>query len=1297
MASQNSPEVSQSPKTEPELAQIQKSDAPDVSQPLNTELHFPQTQQSDTLDEPSVQTPSEKVVPESNPENVDTKIDQNEGGNASGSVAEDGVEEASGGAKVHAHSIQKLKDRVSGLQERLRQAGLLEKLEDQNDTNVLVNRMDSLEKILELGDRINSMERKLEEPEHLEDKPSPDKSRLPAIPQLHYVEWSSFKNKSSEEERTYAVEVLIGGAKYYHQRSEEERKSKQRLKDHGSDRDQPITEISKSKSLPERIRINSKPILLIMNEIDPEDRSERAVVMLRPFKPLIYHEARIREVFQRLEAKWGDAERETPTDQAVNSTITTNAGNSTTPAVVNGAVGPFTAKNDAQSKTETVSDDIMDSDQVTVTTSDERVTRRDSISAPPILKTLPLSLLSTNESIVQSPMIEAENHVSEATPESVSKSTRNEETEDLTDSVEALRDIRCLIEFIDLELRPVVDSYRDGTCQKIVFSDLWYLFKPGDLLYSPLGKDNSEDYWEENHPQKPSDRFQEAFRVVCTAGGRPHLEPSTVTYLNTGQKSTVNAFVISVYWVDFSGTQLGSRGFNFFLIPFEGEREINSLQCYPLRHASNAGELKSKWTARGEAFREYMTFKYKYYTGKSLTCRPDGIRRSEDEYPKHAENIDSQVVVDFGEALAAHPGWKTFGGNLTLTDDDAPGELFEDYPTSYWKDSYRKVLDEERDDEIYEDMHIDTKLMEEYTQHDPLRRDHPQTVPTRNGDLDEKYLVLLPNRVFAFVMKTRKWSILTVDGLRPIKRYPGGFNDLQLPMGHKRTIKSLVHNHFINKNAHLDELEASYDADLVRGKGRGLIILLHGAPGVGKTSTAETVADAFGKVLLPITCGDLGLTAANVEVELSEKFHLAELWDCVLLLDEADVFLARRTNTDIKRNSLVSVFLRVLEHFTGILFLTTNRVGAFDEAFKSRIHISLYYPPLDAEKTRDIWKMNLERLSKKKERRNESMRFNEKEIFAYAQNHYTETSARGASWNGRQIRNAFQTASALAEFEAHERNKKTKQKSMETGEVFLATDPQLKVRHFEEIASASYEFDKYISETKGFTDAEIAYQEGQRMDEYRANRKPMRDREPQQTQFREAPAPSSIPIYGPGPKTQRRAAPAAQTSGTAGSGNRQVYVRTPVTFTHSAPEGQDPKYDQPPTRRGTKPVNAYGAPIASAIISRSERPSATRLRPNFVQQQSSYAVHDRERRRHEVFDQDESQREDGDEEEPAYERPYGESFSQPTSTYDYFEDTNQREVSPRRRQVGDLPSKRRKPAVLDYGENLDDDEDSFDV
>ena len=485
-------------------------------------------------------------------------------------------------------------------------------------------------------------------------------------------------------------------------------------------------------------------------------------------------------------------------------------------------------------------------------------------------------------------------------------------------------------------------------------------------------------------------------------------------------------------------------------------------------------------------------------------------------------------------------------------------------------------------------------------------------------------------------------------------------------MGHKRAISSLVGNHFNNRSSDLDDLEASYDADLVRGKGKGLIILLHGAPGVGKTSTAETIADAFGKILLPITCGDLGLWAADVESELSEKFHLAELWDCVLLLDEADVFLARRTNTDIKRNSLVSVFLRVLEYFTGVLFLTTNRVGAFDEAFKSRIHISLYYPPLDAEKTWSIWKMNLERLKQKKQRRNEYMYFNENEIFAYAQNHFAKTFPRGANWNGRQIRNAFQTASALAEFEAHERNKKVKARCVETGEGYVPVNPHLRVRHFEEIAWASYEFDNYISETRGFTEAEIAYREGQRMDAYRPSRRLARDTDqPPPRTTRESPARIPAPTQAPRPK---------------------------------AP-GPSSQYDQPPTRRDTRPINTYGSRPA-APIPRNERPSvAAPSRPlkQPIQQPTPFATpSEREpRQRHHREPQYEYEGQEEMEYDPAYEA----SSSQPImSSHTYFEDANQPELSPRRRQSVDFPAvTSRKPAGFGYPEDFDEeDEDAFD-
>lgn len=57
----------------------------------------------------------------------------------------------------------------------------------------------------------------------------------------------------------------------------------------------------------------------------------------------------------------------------------------------------------------------------------------------------------------------------------------------------------------------------------------------------------------------------------------------------------------------------------------------------------------------------------------------------------------------------------------------------------------------------------------------------------------------------------------------------------------------------------------------------------------------------------------------EVEDTLQTAFQLAQSWDCIMLLDEADIFLAQRTNQDIERNALVSVFLRVLEYYEGIL------------------------------------------------------------------------------------------------------------------------------------------------------------------------------------------------------------------------------------------------------------------------------------------------------------------------------------------------------------------------------------------
>merc|ERR1712137_1535343 len=131
------------------------------------------------------------------------------------------------------------------------------------------------------------------------------------------------------------------------------------------------------------------------------------------------------------------------------------------------------------------------------------------------------------------------------------------------------------------------------------------------------------------------------------------------------------------------------------------------------------------------------------------------------------------------------------------------------------------------------------------------------------------------------------------------------------------------------------------------GKGGGCIFLLHGSPGVGKTLTAEAVCEHLSIPLYMITVGELGTTP--------EVLELAAIWGCGILLDEADIFLEKRSKKDILRNAMVGIFLRLLEYHNGVLFLTTNRLSCIDEAFSSRISVALHYSDLDFAAGKKIW------------------------------------------------------------------------------------------------------------------------------------------------------------------------------------------------------------------------------------------------------------------------------------------------------------------------------------------------------
>ncbi|KAL2037820.1 hypothetical protein N7G274_009545 [Stereocaulon virgatum] len=230
-------------------------------------------------------------------------------------------------------------------------------------------------------------------------------------------------------------------------------------------------------------------------------------------------------------------------------------------------------------------------------------------------------------------------------------------------------------------------------------------------------------------------------------------------------------------------------------------------------------------------------------------------------------------------------------------------------------------------------------------------------IPTVHSTLDrnkltDEQLMLCAPYAGGFGFGDKKWGGFPVSRLREVVWSNDPFDSLVIGSKQKNLIHSLVKQHSSNPTG--------YD-DIIQGKGRGLIGLLSGNPGCGKTLTAEAVSEVTKRPLYPVSAGELGTEPEKVDQQLTSILEISHKWSAILLLDEADVFLQERDAKDVARNALVSIFLRQLEYYQGILILTTNRIANCDPAFESRIHFSIHYPDLDVSARKRIWKTFIEK------------------------------------------------------------------------------------------------------------------------------------------------------------------------------------------------------------------------------------------------------------------------------------------------------------------------------------------------
>ncbi|GAP84209.1 putative TOB3 [Rosellinia necatrix] len=488
--------------------------------------------------------------------------------------------------------------------------------------------------------------------------------------------------------------------------------------------------------------------------------------------------------------------------------------------------------------------------------------------------------------------------------------------------------------------------------------------------------------------------------------------PYVISGVKGGSSNTFNQYKIDCWYLESNGVVVKRYMETFRVQPWTGEQPINSLPVIPEAFwiedevAQGGKTMKEKCIEEGRLYWELLKKPtYMEYDGQLVNPSSGN-----GQIPGPTGKLRGRVICDpvgFDRYYTASPDLN--GGNRPSLNSSRQGSPLPP-PVDHLPRSLPRcgcdACDKSRD---------------------PTRGNDGPYAGFRDLDAtrdtppdSEVFYHVLSNVMPSFIPNNRRWACVNLAYLKPIKANRDAFKDLVLDDEIKMTVKALIGKLATEAEGRL----LPWNTDFVQNKGEGRIFLLHGTPGVGKTSTAECIAEATNRPLIAITSGDLGVDTYRVEESLKYFLELGQRYGALLLLDEADVYLERRRSKDITRNGLVSTFLRALEYYRGVLFLTTNRVQAFDSAFLSRIHVALHYKNLRDEDRERIWANTFERLDRES---NGTVRISAAArnlLLSSTDGNNADSRIRSLKWNGREIRNAMQMMLAMAESEAREEGSK---------------------------------------------------------------------------------------------------------------------------------------------------------------------------------------------------------------------------------------------------------------------------------
>ncbi|KAK4159877.1 ATP-dependent zinc metalloprotease YME1L1 [Cladorrhinum sp. PSN259] len=364
---------------------------------------------------------------------------------------------------------------------------------------------------------------------------------------------------------------------------------------------------------------------------------------------------------------------------------------------------------------------------------------------------------------------------------------------------------------------------------------------------------------------------------------------------------------------------------------FEGHKPITDLAAYPLEHHDDAQGVRERFTARGKKMLDYQGLTYVNYSGVAIHAVGKNVER---------HNVEGRVLIDV-------VGYNKHHLTKGAREDDDPHSRKKRIPITNSESSKKKSVIVDLDGNGTE------KATASPAKHLSEEAQEKNRAAIMALEEKEPHLMYLMPLIEGYALKNKLWVSFYVEDIKPMTWNDEAYDHLVYDEAQKDLVMSFVESHGQSKVRAME--------DVIAGKGQGLVILLSGPPGTGKTLTAEAVADRTKRPLFYLQAEDLGTNAAILGANIKRVFQMATEWDAVILLDEADVFMAERHPQDIARNELVSIFLRELEYYRGIIFLTTNLYSTIDSAFRSRVSLHLLFKELTLEARMTIWRKFLSR------------------------------------------------------------------------------------------------------------------------------------------------------------------------------------------------------------------------------------------------------------------------------------------------------------------------------------------------